>query len=451
MTNADFLDQIILGDCLDLFPKVPDNSVQTIHTSPPYNIARNYNGYSDKLSRKDYLDFIEKVLRECKRILVPGGALFWQTGYTTERAEYITPLDHLTFDLFQKLGFRLKDRIIWRYWGGMAFKSKFTNKHETILWWVKPSHGTNKVKFNVFPVREATKFYDSRNNLFGRNPGNVWEVDRVAFGSNDQTSHIAVFPEEISDRIILATTNEDDLVLDPFSGSGTVCKVAKSRGRHFLGFEISPYYHAESIERISHQANGELMSVLSEIIKEHVCCAGQTKKQNSIVEKLKAILYPLSVKQYEDTIKKTFLDALCEGREDAVKKSEKITLWKLLEEILPSNDSCDNSKDPAGLVSLIDRAYVKAYKLHKVYSSAMRFHCVAQWINKLKSALGKDENYGWNQILKSIVDSEPGTYRLDNDNFTVICNGEKKKKDTAYKSTSVKASKRETANTSLFW
>ena len=122
-----------------------------------------------------------------------------------------------------------------------------------------------------------------------------------------------------------------------------------------------------------------------------------------------------------------------------------------MEEILPSNDSCDNSKDPAGLVSLIDRAYVKAYKLHKVYSSAMRFHCVAQWINKLKSALGKDENYGWNQILKSIVDSEPGTYRLDNDNFTVICNGEKKKKDTAYKSTSVKASKRETANTSLFW
>jgi len=130
-------------------------------------------------------------------------------------------LDHLTFDLFQKLGFRLKDRIIWRYWGGMAFKSKFTNKHKTILWWTKPGHGTNKAKFDVFPVREATKFHDSRNNLFGRNPGNVWEVDRVAFGSNDQTSHIAVFPEEISDRIILATTNEDDLVFDPFSGSGT--------------------------------------------------------------------------------------------------------------------------------------------------------------------------------------------------------------------------------------
>jgi adenine-specific DNA-methyltransferase len=449
MTNVGFLDQIILGDCLDLLPKVPNNSVQTIHTSPPYNIARNYNGYDDKLSRKDYLDFIERALCECKRTLVPGGALFWQTGYTTERSEYITPLDHLTFSLFQKLGFRLKDRIIWRYWGGMAFKSKFTNKHETILWWVKPAHGTNKAKFNVFPVREATKFHDSRNNLFGRNPGNVWEVDRVAFGSNDQTSHIAVFPEEISDRIILATTDEDDLVLDPFSGSGTVCKVAKSRGRHFLGFEISPYYHAESIRRISRQAWGELTSVLSEIIKEHVCRVGETKKQSTIVEKLTAVLYPLSLKPYEDTIRRPYLDALCKGREDAVKKSDKIALWKVLEEILPGDDSFERSKDPAGLMSLVDRAYGKAYKLHKVYSSAMRFHCVARWIDRLRSALAQDENEGWSRALRSLVDSEPGTYHLDNDRIAVTDSTEKTE-DTEYAITCRKASKRETADTTLF-
>jgi adenine-specific DNA-methyltransferase len=449
MTSVDFLDRIILGDCLDLFPKVPDDSVQTIHTSPPYNISRNYNGYDDKLSRNDYLDFIERVLRECKRALVPGGALFWQTGYTTERSEYITPLDHLTFDLFQKLGFRLKDRIIWRYWGGMAFKSKFTNKHETILWWVKPGRATNKTNFNVFSVREATKFHDSRNNLFGRNPGNVWEVDRVAFGSNDQTSHIAVFPEEISDRIILATTDEDDLVLDPFSGSGTVCKVAKSRGRHFLGFEISLYYHAESVHRISRQAAGELMSVLSEIIKEHVCRAGETRKQSTITEKLKAVLYPLSLKPCEDTIKRPYLDALCEGREDGVKKSDKIALWKLLDEILPADDSFEKSKDSTGLLRLVDRAYCKAYKLHKVYSSAMRFHCVARWIDKLRNVLEPDENEGWNRMLRSLVDSEPETYQLDNDRITVI-GGTAKTKHMQRENTSRRASKKETANATLF-
>jgi hypothetical protein len=145
------------------------------------------------------------------------------------------------------------------------------------------------------------------------------------------------------------------------------------------------------------------------------------------------------------------LDALCEGREDAVKKSEKIALWKLLDEILPSNDSFENSNDSIGLVFLIDRAYTKAYKLHKVYSSAMRIHYVARWINRLKSALGKDKNYGWKQILESMVNSEPGNYHLDNDRIIVTNDAEKKKKEVEYKITSVRTSKRETANTSLFW
>ena len=449
MAKTDFMDEIVLGDCLDLFPKVPDKSVQTIHTSPPYNIERNYNGYDDKLSQKDYLDFIEKVLHECKRVLVPGGALFWQTGYTTQCGEYITPLDHLTFDLFQKIGFRLKDRIIWRYWGGMAFKSKFTNKHETILWWVNSSRGAKKSKFNVFPVREATKFHDSRNNLFGRNPGNVWEVDRVAFGSNDQTSHIAVFPEEISDRIILATTDETDLVLDPFSGSGTVCKVAKSRGRHFLGFEISPHYHAESVQRISCQAKGELLSVLSEILKEHAFSSGKTKKLSTIAEKVTAVLWPLSLKPYENIIAKSFMSALSDGREDAVKKPDKIGLWRELEEILPSPDSCERGKDPVGLLSIVDRAFERAYKLHKVYSSAMRFHCVARWINGLRNAIGQDENEGWMRILKSLVQSEPGTYHLDKDKITIVADTDEA---TNVRSavTSRKTIKREPVNSTLF-
>jgi len=449
MVKTDYIDKILQGDCLDLFPQVPDGSVQTIHTSPPYNIDRNYNGYDDKLSRKDYLDFIGQVLNECWRSLVPGGALFWQTGYTTEKSEYITPLDHLTFDLFQKQGFRLKDRIIWRYWGGMAFKSKFTNKHETILWWIKPGRGIKKSKFNVFPVREATKFHDSRNNLFGRNPGNVWEVDRVAFGSSEQTSHIAVFPEEISDRIILSTTDENDLVLDPFSGSGTVCKVAKSRGRYFLGFEISPHYHAESVRRISFQAKGELMSILSEILKEHVFNTAQTRRLSTITEKVMSVLSPLSLKPYENTIIKQYLDALCEGREDVVKKSDKINLWKALEEILPLSDSCKKGKDPIGLVSLIDRAYTRAYKLQKIYSSAMRFYCAARWIKNFGCSLGENKDEGCINILKSLVDSETGAYQFTNDEMTFI-GGNEKMRVEEIDVDSLNNSHRKTANATLF-
>jgi len=420
MAKMEFINEIALGDCLDLLPRVPDDSVRTIHTSPPYNIARGYEGYHDSLADKDYLGFIERVLAECKRVLVPGGALFWQTGYTTEDEEYIAPLDHLTLPLFQKLGFRLKDRIIWRYWGGMAFKSKFTNKHETILWWVKPDSGATRSKFDVFPVREATKFHDPRNNLFGRNPGNVWEVDRVAFGSNGQTSHIAVFPEEIADRIILATTDEDDLVLDPFSGSGTVCKVAKSRGRNFLGFEISPLYHGESVHRVSQQARGELLSVLSEILKEQVLVAGETKSLGAVGDALTRILCPLSLKPYEKIISKPYLDGLIAGREDTVKKPDKMALWKDLEELLPPFGSGKAGKDPFGLISLVDRAYSRAYKLHKAYSSAMRFHCATRWVAAMGRTLAEStEGERWSRTLVSVAESEYGTYRLDGDKITL--------------------------------
>jgi len=432
MRDIDPSDQIMLGNCLDLFQKVPDKCVQTIHTSPPYNIERDYTGYDDNRFHHEYLDFIEKVLCECKRTLVTGGSLFWQTGYTSEKKKYITPLDHLTYHLFQQLGLRLKDRIIWRYWGGMAFKSKFTNKHETILWWINPCKGqVSESQFDVFPVREATKFYDSRNNLFGRNPGNVWEVDRVAFGSNDQTSHIAVFPEEISDRIVLTTTHENDLVLDPFSGSGTLCKVAKSRGRRFLGFEISPLYHSESVNRISLQAKGELLSVLSEIIKTHVLNIGETLTINSIVEKLTSILCPLSLEPYEKKIKRSHLDALCSGCENGVEKSEKISLWNHLETILPPFASSQTRNDEYGLLSIVDQAYIKAYKLHKVYSSAMRFYLAAKWLATLQSAVKPNEKEGWETLIKSLAKTETGTYALKDERITRSTLGKKTKEAIA--------------------
>jgi len=449
MAKTEIMDEIVLGDCLDLFPKVADSSVRTIHTSPPYNIERDYKGYEDKLDKRDYLDFVRKVLSECMRVLIPGGAFFWQTGYTAEGKEYIAPLDHLTFDLFRELGFRLKDRIIWRYWGGMAFKSKFTNKHETILWWVKPGRGAEKARFDVFPVREATKFHDSRNNLFGRNPGNVWEVDRVAFGSNDQTSHIAVFPEEISDRIVLATTNEDDLVLDPFSGSGTVCKVAKARGRHFIGFEIGPLYFGESIHRISLQAKGELLSVLSEILKEHVLDVGETVRLKTVAEKATNIFSPLSLKAYEKIFTKPYFDALCDGREDGVKKSDKVALWKELEKLLPPVAFGRSRKDPFGLVSLIDRAYLQAYKLHSEYSSAMRFHRVAAWLRSLQQALGSTGEEGWTHILRSLAKSETATYSLNRDRMTLVTRGNNVKRVRPEQSSS-KPSERETPVPTLF-
>jgi hypothetical protein len=113
-----------------------------------------------------------------------------------------------------------------------------------------------------------------------------------------------------------------------------------------------------------------------------------------------------------------------------VKKSDKIALWKDLEEMLPPVASRESGKDPVGLISLVDRAYVRAYKLHRVYSSAMRLHCAARWVGILQRALGQNRKEGWRKILRCLVKSETGTYRLEHDKITLVARGKKVKDDT---------------------
>ena len=262
-------DTLSVGDAIDVLSKFPAESVDLVHTSPPYNIDKPYESDRvDRASDDEYQEFLCAAINELKRIIRPGGSIFWQTGYTQSelnRSE-IVPIDLLSYDLFrtEPNSLQLWDRIIWRYWGGHAFTKKFTNKHETLLWFVKPGA---EPTFLVDAVREKSKEYDRRNNFWGRNPGNVWEVDRVAHGSTEQTSHIAVFPEEISERIVRACSKPGDLVLDPFSGSGTVAKVARGLNRRWIGIEISPLYAYESCVRVGFQQSSVSDTLASELVK----------------------------------------------------------------------------------------------------------------------------------------------------------------------------------------
>ena len=264
---------IVLGACAEAPPPTPDSSVDLIHTSPPYNIDKDYKGnHKDRKALDAYLCFLQAVIDELKRVLKPHGSLFWQTGYTQVQngtAGDILPIDIVTYPFFRNPPNQmiLWDRIIWRYFGGLAFKRKYTNKHETILWYVKPDGYEANPHFDVDSVRERSRELDKRNNFWGRNPGNVWEVDRVAFGTTEQSSHIAVYPEEIAEKIIRATSKAGQLVLDPFSGSGTTPKVARSLGRRWLGIEISPEYARESVRRIGFQQPNETAALCSAVVK----------------------------------------------------------------------------------------------------------------------------------------------------------------------------------------
>ena len=128
-----------------------------------------------------------------------------------------------------------------------------------------------------------------------------------------------------------------------------------------------------------------------------------------------------------------------------------MALWNDLEELLPPYTSGKTGKDLIGLISLVDRAFRRAYKLHRAYSSAMRFHCVARWIQRLRSTLVQDRKAGWGRILGSLVNSEPGTYRLDGDRISVMGAPEKTRDVVEYEAASRKATRRETATTPSFW
>ncbi len=247
---------LILSDCREALPRIPVGSVALTHTSPPYNIGRNYRGFRDRQDMDEYQDLVRAVFGELHRVTRPGGSVFWQVGYTTygnggeSTPGGIMALDCLSLPLALDAGFVLWDRIIWSYLGSMAFQSKFTNRYETILWLTKTDASITAPSFALDEVRERSKQYDGRNHLLGKNPGNVWHAERVAFGSIGQTSHVAVFPEEVSEKIVRACSQPNDLVLDPFSGSGTLPKVAFTLGRRFVGTEISEQYLDEADQRL---------------------------------------------------------------------------------------------------------------------------------------------------------------------------------------------------------
>lgn len=402
---------VALGDATAVLSMLPDDCVDLVHTSPPYNIAKPYESSpSDKNSLSEYRAFLRLAIGEIKRVVRPGGSVFWQTGYTQGEGDSreIIPIDLMSYEIFREGqgGFPLWDRIIWRYWGGHAFTKKFTNKHETIMWYVKPG---GEPTFSADAVRERPKEYDKRNNFWGRNPGNVWEVDRVAFGAAEQTSHIAVFPEEITERIVRACSEPGDLVLDPFAGSGTTPKVARSLGRRWVGVEISPVYAGEAAIRVGYQQPSEEGSLASELIK-HIAFNGKrgTLGAVAIGEALAdwAGRSPLIEMReaFEEDVASVFVDG--NGR-NLVKRA----VWSKYDALHAS------SGEPADPVALADRLLLNCYKLRRRFNGVTRRKSALATLEGVAARLLGGDPVGY---VKAIVEQEPSSYTTSNERVTLL-------------------------------
>ena len=233
----------------------------------------------------------------------------------------------------------------------------------------------------------------------GRNPGNVWEVDRVAFGTTDQTSHIAVFPEEISERIVRACSQPGDLVLDPFSGSGTVAKVARGLERRWVGVELSPVYAAESAVRVGFQQPCERDALASELLK-HVVFGREPGRQtlDEAARRLQAWLASADIErrreEYEADIATVFHDG--NGR-----NFRKRDVWAKYDGLLRDAGSTSN------LVAMADSLLLPCYKLRHRLNGVSRYRTA---LGALEAAASRLSSPWAETFLRNVATEEPSSY-----------------------------------------
>jgi len=224
------INRIICGDAATEMANLPNDSVDLIIADPPYNLGKDYGNQSDSQTWLDYFNFTQCWLAQAVRILKPTGSIYIFMGY-----RFISRLHVLLEDTFH---LHFNSWITWHYTQGMGRKQGFSPRHEDILFFTKSQTFT----FNLEAIRIPQKYYRKRNNMAGANPGDVWQFSHVHYSNPERLDHPTQKPEALIERIIRASSNEDEVILDPFVGSGTTCYVAQALHRRWLGIEANPEY-----------------------------------------------------------------------------------------------------------------------------------------------------------------------------------------------------------------
>ena len=239
--------------------EIADGSIDLIVTSPPYNIDIQYGNkwekgrsigskgekYEDNLSEEGYKNLLSSVFKECSRVLKDKGSF-----YLNMKSKYVNGNLIPPFWFLELLNdFYLKNIIIWNFdWGGSTNK-RFASRYEFVLFLTK-----NKKEwvFNLDDVKiPSLNYRPDRYKSQLKNPTDVWKIPIVSGNSKERTSHPAQFPEKLIERIIKASTNPEDIVLDPFIGSGTTAIVSKRLDRKYLGYDTNSDYVKIANKRIN--------------------------------------------------------------------------------------------------------------------------------------------------------------------------------------------------------
>lgn len=254
--------RIIHGDALQVMEtEVPDDSVDLIFADPPYNIGKNFAGCLDKWDTDEhYLEWCYCWLDLCIKKLKRNGSFYVMTS--TQFMPY--------FDLYLRERINIMARIMWYYdSSGVQAKKYYGSMYEPILFCVKDKENYT---FNAEEIMVEAKTGAKRKLIDYRKnppqpyntkkvPGNVWEFSRVRYRMEEYENHPTQKPIALLERIIKASSNEGDLVLDPFSGSFTTAYVAKQLGRCCIGIELQEEYVKIGLRRLglSNEYRGEIL------------------------------------------------------------------------------------------------------------------------------------------------------------------------------------------------
>lgn len=279
--------KILQGDVRDVAKNLPNNCIQAIITSPPYFGHRKYSGEDSsekEVGREENLDCYIKNLVNCFDSILPklrdNGLLWLNLGDTYRNKQLLGVPWRIAFSLIDN-GWILRSDIIWKKPNAMpsSVKNRPTTDHEYIFLFSKTSdyyYDADAIREPHITFSEKSKMKGGRNHLGkrggtpekgknggnqnlhdgrwdqafhpkGRNKRTVWEVPLGKF----RGGHFAVFPEQLVETCLLASTKKGDLVLDPFSGSGTTGVVAYKHGREFIGIELVKAYQEMAQNRLN--------------------------------------------------------------------------------------------------------------------------------------------------------------------------------------------------------
>ena len=276
MTNQYSLDADIVLECndaLEFTRKLEDDSIQLIITSPPYNIGKSY---ETRVSIEEYLEEQAILIKELVRVLNKKGSICWQVGNYVERSE-VFPLDIYFYPIFKDAGLKLRNRVIWHFGHGLHASKRLSGRYETLLRFTK----TDDYVFNLDSIRVPSKYPNKRyfkgekkgqlsGNPLGKNPSDfweqlndefescIWEIPNVKNNHVEKTAHPCQFPVELAERCVLAMTNENDFVFDPYAGVATSLIAAVKNRRKALGVDLSGEYIAIGTERLQKLFEGTL-------------------------------------------------------------------------------------------------------------------------------------------------------------------------------------------------